>query len=220
MRQSMAFHLRRSPIIPRRGLFAHLAGAFLASALLAGGAGAAAAQGQQEDIAFSPPPISAYAELIERPLFSRSRKAYAAPRPAPVAVAAPAPRAEAPRNSNFQLSGVIFDGEDFIALIRTNAGADLMEVRQGEIVEGWTVDAIGAEEIRLRRNGGEDVVSLRDNELTAAQRRALASATTGAGDRDRARRLSQLQERRRQRAEQLRAIRNANNGSGAQDGSR
>ena len=188
------------------------AGAAMAAAQETAAQGAAAAPAAPS---FAPPPISAYAEIVERPLFSRARKAFAAPRPAPIVVAAPAPRAEAPRSSNIQLAGVIYDGVQFVALIKTNPSADLLEARQGEIIDGWTIDAIGAEEIRLRKAGVEDVVSLRDNALTAAQRRALASNGAGnAADRERARRLSQLQQRRRQRAEEQRDRRGGNNPGG------
>jgi hypothetical protein len=73
----------------------------------------------------------------ERPLFSPTRRPPPPP-PAVVQTAAPPP----PPPPNVALFGVVRDGEEFRAIIRTGPAGGTMRVRVGDDIAGWKVAQI------------------------------------------------------------------------------
>ena len=115
---------------------------------------------------FVPLPLSARAEstlesqfraMVERPLFSASRR----PPPVPLAPldvpALPAPPPPAP---NLSLSGVITGGGVGVALLRRPQDTAPIHVALGGAVDGWTVAEIRPRAIVLRRDARSVVVDL------------------------------------------------------------
>lgn len=92
-------------------------------------------------------PLSAYAEVIQRPLFDRSRR----PPPAFPVVAAPLPQpAAAPSPPAVELIGVAVSGPQRYALIRPVGGSSRL-VAEGDSVDGWQVQAVAPGRMVLAR---------------------------------------------------------------------
>ncbi len=99
------------------------------------------------------PPIESFDEVVERPLFFRSRRA-------PDPDAAPPPEAEAAPKADFVLTGlVIVSGKERLALLRPAGSKTVERVHQGEEIEGWRVEAIHADRVVLKK--GETVQEIR-----------------------------------------------------------
>jgi hypothetical protein len=105
-----------------------------------------------------------------RPLFAPDRKPVpepAAPIP-PAVVEAPAPPPEPEPDEqappieigNFDLLGVVSADGQTIALLRYKPTNSLVRVRQGEVVEGWTVERIGRRRIVLQQRDVKDELRL------------------------------------------------------------
>ncbi len=104
-----------------------------------------------------PAPETRFRAMVERPLFSPTRR----PPPAPQAVApldAPVPLAPSP--PNLALSGVITGGGGGVALIRRPQDAAPIHVALGGTVDGWTVAEIHPRAIVLRRDARSVTVDL------------------------------------------------------------
>ncbi len=99
------------------------------------------------------PPIETFDEVVERPLFFRSRRPPD-PDAAPPPEAAPTPKAD------FVLTGlVIVAGKERLALLQPAGSKTVERVRQGQEIEGWRVVAIHADRVVLKR--GETVREIR-----------------------------------------------------------
>jgi hypothetical protein len=107
--------------------------------------------------AFAPPPPEDFAELASRPLFAPSRRPPAPPVAPPAeAEAEPTPAvAAAPLLAS--LVGITITGEGRAALIAV-PGARARWLREGEAFEGWRVEAILANAVRLSR--GDEAAEL------------------------------------------------------------
>lgn len=99
---------------------------------------------QLPDMLPSMPPISAYQELAERPLFWIERR-MAQETPEVAADAAPV-------QMPFVLLGVVKAGNSQAVLGRT-ASKEVSRVRVGDVAEGWLVEAITQNSIALVANG-------------------------------------------------------------------
>jgi hypothetical protein len=98
------------------------------------------------DPVFTLPPAEDFAAIVERPVFSPSRR--------PLATAAPV----ADQGGDFVLVGIVIsDGKPF-ALVRPQPGAPPVRVDEGGVIAGWTAEAILADMIRFRR--GEATIEL------------------------------------------------------------
>lgn|GEM_PF-3288452 len=121
-----------------------------------------------------PGPLTRFAEITIRPLFSPSRRPPVRERkaaPKPVAAAAPTPKRI--DTGQFQLLGVVIEDERRVALLRSVRLRTIEVVAEGETLESWTVEKIEAESVTLVQGNVKDVVSLRDSEMTSAEKRAL-----------------------------------------------
>ena len=93
------------------------------------------------------PPLTHYAAIVERPLFSPSRR--------PPAVAAGAPSAE----GRYRLLGVVASGPRKKAFIAD--GSRRLDLAEGEAIDGWTVKKIGTDSIVLTSPTGDTVLKLK-----------------------------------------------------------
>jgi hypothetical protein len=93
------------------------------------------------------PSLAVYAPVIERPLFSPTR------RPPPVSkLIAAAPM----RTNGMTLKGVVLSPQRRIALIETaGSGTDPQRIAEGERLDGWTVEAVLADHAILRNGEAE-----------------------------------------------------------------
>jgi len=94
------------------------------------------------------PPLASYAAIVERPLFSPSR------RPAPGAQTALGPSIE----SRYRLVGIIAAGTKKKALVAD--GARRIEIAEGDTLDGWTVTAIGKDRVALTSPTGDAALKL------------------------------------------------------------
>lgn len=102
-------------------------------------------------------PDGRFRAMVERPLFSPSRRPPPPPL-APLAMPAlPAPPLPPP---NLTLSGVITGGGGGIALVRRPQDASPILVAAGGDVDGWTVAEIHTRDIVLRRDDRTVTVAL------------------------------------------------------------
>ena len=98
------------------------------------------------------PPMSAYAEVTERPLFSPSRQ------PAPPAAA----QDDLGNSSSFTLLGIVITQGERIALIRHGQPAIVARLKEGQAVEGWRLQAIEADRVILEHAGTQQPLKLKD----------------------------------------------------------
>lgn len=104
-----------------------------------------------------PAPDGRFRAMVERPLFSPTRRPPAAP-PAPLD--APAPAALPLPPPDLTLSGVITGGGSGIALVRRPQDAAPIHVALGGTVDGWTVAEIRPRAIVLTRDARSVTVGL------------------------------------------------------------
>jgi hypothetical protein len=101
---------------------------------------------------FAMPPLSAYAEVLARPVFSESRRPPSTP-----AVAA-----EEPQLSSMRLVGIVVSASARHALVEHGQPPRLERIVQGQEVEGWTVEAINATRVVLRRGDSRIEIKAKD----------------------------------------------------------
>jgi hypothetical protein len=101
------------------------------------------------------PPLASFAETVARPLFLATRVDL--------------PDGGKPAaNRNLILGRYVFvgavaaPGRSIVLLAPTGGGATV-RVREGETLDGWTVREIGADFMRLERDGSESLVPLAKN---------------------------------------------------------
>ena len=85
-----------------------------------------------------------FAVIVERPLFSPSRRP-----PAVSAAAAPIPAPD------FSLFGVVISAGEPFALVKPSTGGDPVRITEGESMSGWTVARIEADRILVRHDAAE-----------------------------------------------------------------
>ena len=88
-------------------------------------------------------PLEQFVATRDRPLFSPTRRP---PAPPPLVVVAPPPPPPPP---DVVLLGVVMDGEEARAVIRTGPTAKVTRVRIGDDVGGWKVGQIEAQRLVL-----------------------------------------------------------------------
>jgi general secretion pathway protein N len=93
-------------------------------------------------------PLDRFSVTRNRPLFSPTRRP-----PAPPPAAAAAPPAPPPPPPDVVLLGVVVDGEDAHAVVRTGGDAQIRRVRIGDEIGGWKVGQIEARKLVLLLNG-------------------------------------------------------------------
>lgn len=95
------------------------------------------------------PPLTSYAAVVERPLFSPSRRA---PRGAVAAGLGP------PIEGRYRLAGIIGTGPRRKAFIAD--GPRHLEIAEGDMLDGWAVKQIGQDRVLLQSAAGDAVLKL------------------------------------------------------------
>jgi hypothetical protein len=93
------------------------------------------------------PPLAHYAAIVERPLFSPSRR--------PPSVAAASPSAD----GRYRLLGVVATGPRRKAFLAD--GSRHLDLAEGEAIDGWTVKKIGTDNVVLTSPTGDIVLKLK-----------------------------------------------------------
>jgi hypothetical protein len=128
----------------------------LASAAEPGAVARAEVQNQPSVAASNPVAAQSLEQLstiVDRPLFSPSRRAPAPPpAPAPIVQAAepPAPPLPPP---NLVLFGVVMDGESARAVVRSGADKKMVRAQIGDEIDGWKVSQIEGRKVVLSLDG-------------------------------------------------------------------
>ncbi len=111
-------------------------------------------------------PTSTFAKSLERPLFHKSRRPLPPkplepvvqdeqPQPPP-----PAPLVRPPLSESYSLRGVmIVEGQGF-ALFERKDGTGLVNKPAGELLDGWTIEAVEPEKVILSLDGNKDEIEL------------------------------------------------------------
>ena len=99
--------------------------------------------------------IAAYGTVAERPLFSADRRPYHPAEPEP----SPAPQPVAPRVT-FQLSAIVTSSSAKLALLKSSTSLKVSRVGLNEVVDGWALVDIRADEVVLRKGSDAQTVTL------------------------------------------------------------
>lgn len=119
--------------------------------------------------AYEPRPLESYGGIAERPLFAPSRR----PVPAPGAAAAGRTVHE-----TLMLAGVILTTSKRLAMLETKrASGGVVVVREGQVVEGWSVESIAADRVVISHNG-QIVELLLDDRLKAPRKEVRRTPQT------------------------------------------
>ncbi len=100
---------------------------------------------------FALAPLEAYAEVIQRPLFSSTRK------PPPEAA-----RQAAGDTSSFVLLGIVISESGRSILLQHGRPPVLVRLSEGQAVEGWTLQTIRPESVVFVNGGTEQEFKLKD----------------------------------------------------------
>lgn len=96
-------------------------------------------------ISYSAPPITAFADILERPLFTAGREPPTPAQPQAV-TATPAPL-------RLQVEGVAITPETRIAVVRDLGNGDLLRLPEGGTFQGWILENVNPAGVRFKRNG-------------------------------------------------------------------
>jgi general secretion pathway protein N len=102
--------------------------------------------------AFGLPPLSSYAEVAERPLFSATRRR----RPEE------AGQDLLGKSSSFVLVGVVISQAGRVALVQHGHPGELARLGEGQAVEGWAVQSILPDRVVLQHGATEYELKLKD----------------------------------------------------------
>ncbi len=108
-----------------------------------------------------PRPAESYAELVERPLFSESRRPYQPPPPPEEEPAAPPPPAAPPSPLRVALTSIVITPEQRIALARDLGNASMVRLEQGSTLNGWTVEQILPDKVIFVQGSEKEILELR-----------------------------------------------------------
>ena len=101
---------------------------------------------------FTMPPVRAYTEVLERPLFSETRRPSVDSPTAPVD----------PRSSAFNLVGTIISAHERRALIEHGQPPHLERLSEGQDIDGWSVESIRSDRVILTRADARLEVKVKD----------------------------------------------------------
>jgi general secretion pathway protein N len=133
-------------------------------------AGASAAPLAAADLALALPPPERFAVIVERPLFSPTRRP--APPPEEMAQAEPPPEeplpeeeppadAEPPPVVDFTLTGIVIAGSERYALVERHEDGRTVQVTEGGDVNGWFAVLIDPDRAVFRNGATEEELLLR-----------------------------------------------------------
>mgnify|MGYP001821660997 FL=1 len=106
------------------------------------------------DTTIAAPPVSQLVDMMDRPLFFIARRM-----PEPEVEQAPPPP---PTPLRLQLEGIAIAGGSRVAVLRNTNGNGLVQLREGESQDGWTLDELSSSSARFSRNGAQSTELLLD----------------------------------------------------------
>jgi hypothetical protein len=96
------------------------------------------------------PDITAFDEIIERPLFNKTRLPFEAQKSEQTVVNTTKNNTRTKnKQEQYSLSGVVMTLDKKIAIIQSGRGKDLQRVALGETFDGWILEDVSAHSIRL-----------------------------------------------------------------------
>ena len=96
---------------------------------------------------FEMKPSEDYTQIVERPLFNRSRR----PAPPEESKAAAGATGEEAAAAKIALNGIVLAGRRRVALLRFDNDPKVMHVAEGQEASGWLIERIGSDRVVLRR---------------------------------------------------------------------
>jgi hypothetical protein len=102
------------------------------------------------DPEFAMPPEASFAVVVDRPVFSPSRRAVQGA----AAMSAPG------TSGDLKLVGVIIHDDERIALVKLHNGDQLESLRQGDNLAGWSAVSIAPDRVLFRHGGVEEEIIL------------------------------------------------------------
>lgn len=100
--------------------------------------------------------LAAYKVVVERPLFTTSRRPPAPPETRPAAPHTPVPPPDV------VVVGIVAGPSVRVALIREKKATILQHVAEGDLIDGWTIDTIQPHRVVLRQHGETHEVPIHD----------------------------------------------------------
>ena len=123
-------------------------------------AGAVGAPPAAAPLRLDTPPAESLALLVERPLFTATR------RPPPAGMTEPAAAAPPPDTSlilgRYRLSGVVVTPDRRLVLLTPKGGSATISVAKGETLDGWAVTEVEREFIVFERDARKKTYIVRD----------------------------------------------------------
>jgi hypothetical protein len=106
--------------------------------------------------ALETPPLDRFAAIVERPLFTATR------RPAPAAPAAPVVSAEGLILGAYRLTGVVVTPTHRLLLLRRQDDRRTIRVAEGEAVDGWTIVRVASDKLVVESAGRQQEIIVRE----------------------------------------------------------
>jgi len=138
-------------------------GAPVATPVPPAAAGSSALPASQAMAAISLDPAKE-AIVLERPLFSPTRRPPPPPPPTPDPATADSastkPSAPQPPPMNFILVGIVRDATSSLAMLQPANGQKVLSLRAGQALDGWTLVSIGIDSASFRNGAAERALTL------------------------------------------------------------
>ena len=122
-----------------------------------------------------PKSLTEFSELVDRPLFSQSRRPVTSSEPGPVIDTPVLSSATSAVGNQYQVMAIVIRDQEKAALL-ASAGdkGEILKVKEGQLIAGWKVTAITPEALTIQRGNEQATIQLKDNVLSEAEKRRLA----------------------------------------------
>lgn len=104
-------------------------------------------EGLAAELKFAMPPIGSYDAILDRPIFSATRRGNSA---------VIAPTVVVSRQLELKLQGTTITDTDKHALLQPKDGGEPLQLREGEDYQGWTLARVKNSMVVFRRGGAEE----------------------------------------------------------------
>jgi len=104
-----------------------------------------------------PAPLESYAEFVSRPVFVATR------RPAGPASSPDRKAGEILLLDRYPIVGVVINGQQQVVLIRKAAGDTVSRIKQGAVLDGWTLTEVTRERLVLEMGENRKEIPLQNN---------------------------------------------------------
>lgn len=152
------------------------------------------------ELKFAMPPIRNYDAILDRPIFSSSRRGTSE---------AVAPTVVVSRELKLKLTGTTISDTEKYALLVPKEGGEPLQLREGEDYQGWNLARIKNSAVVFRRNGAEERLEMDFVEPPAqVSRKKRTRRTTAQRDQQQPQRASGQDEQRSRNDLRNRNLRN------------